>query len=122
MQFAPSRYARTSPQMSDFSDWQPLSTAPRDGTEFTAGNADTGSVYTTCFYPCWGTQREAEKGDLSQAISWWTRDGDSIFSFRPTHWRPGRLDRDKDAPPMIKRWDPWVKTLVERTYDVKIAS
>lgn len=66
------------------SDWQPIETAPRDGT-FVRGAAESNwgkAFYVTRFpYPLW--QRW-------NGIAWEADDG-RVYEPQPTHWWPRRV-------------------------------
>ena len=61
-------------RMTTMTDWQPIETAPRDGTEFIGFEWTSPETYTQ--YVCW---RDGDE---------WVIDGDGLGWVRPTLWQP----------------------------------
>ena len=64
------------------SEWQPIETAPRDGTEIIArmGTATPPYCESMYFVPF--------DDDESDGMWHWTQDGDAPAINKPTHWMP----------------------------------
>jgi hypothetical protein len=70
-------------------DWQPIKTAPKDGTEFIAWGYYNGTIDSMPSGPTWTGLRwwvdhQYPKGIWSQTLPGPMRSG----SFHPTHWMP----------------------------------
>jgi hypothetical protein len=61
-------------------EWQPIETAPRDGTAVLVTNGETQRV-------AW-TQRPKEDGDYLVWTYYVTRAGGAATMVEPTHWMP----------------------------------
>lgn len=81
------------------SDWQPIETAPRDGTAFQARIPGHGSDNiiaavdglldgdgSDCW--AWGFVEDQEPPDCWDDGICWATNSDGVASVRPTHWKP----------------------------------
>ena len=64
-------------------DWQPIETAPRDGTVFMAYRRDAGILNIHYVSPA-----DLNVGSDDYECRWWTTDGQDLTSDMPTHWMP----------------------------------
>lgn len=66
-------------------EWQPIETAPKDGTAFVGSNGKY--AYRTMlgrYYVKW----PHEEGGPTYAEKWNKETGDSVYPWKPTHWMP----------------------------------
>lgn len=87
--------------------WQPIDTAPKDGTEILVWREDCGPFMAkwTCVADL-GTTSDKDRDELDEdtLFSWDWFGGDSEANFRcdgsevPTHWMPMPADPPKDSP------------------------
>lgn len=71
------------------SEWQPIETAPRDGTAILVTDGQTQRV-------AW-TQHPAEHGNVAAWTYYITRSGAYVVIMNPTHWMP------LPSPPEVER-------------------
>ena len=68
-------------------DWQPIETAPRDGTEFLATH--TRLKFVRPYICSWGRCKLQPDGYVANSgKEWWRAYGQTKLAPRPTHWMP----------------------------------
>ena len=71
--------------------WQPIETAPRDGTEFQAripGHGQDNVIAWDDNFECWAFTRDQEPPDCWTDGYCWESNEDLQSSVKPTHWMP----------------------------------
>lgn len=82
--------------------WQPISTAPKDGTRILIWSAEIGTVLSVLWDPTWDIQYD-EQNDILVDVGAWTDHAVESFgdeetkSYSPTHWKP-LPELPKEAP------------------------
>ena len=71
------------------SDWQPISTAPKDGTVFEGINDRGGLGLWPPYLVCWDTPIPREDGYIvNDGEAWWLTPNREWLVSAPTRWRP----------------------------------
>lgn len=70
------------------SEWQPIETAPKDGTEVIGYVAESRHVRQPCVKPIFWSAGHAPEGCDPGSSPQWCASGVVHYSVEPTHWMP----------------------------------